>query len=421
MKMYSGLARAHFLSPAGQCKPFDAAADGYSRAEGCGLVVVKKLSSAIKENDHIYGIIRGISVNQCGTAKSITHPDHSTQATLFKQLLSSSHTDPDTINVVEAHGTGTQAGDYAEVLSLGNTFGPRTASNPLHLSSIKGNIGHAEAASGLAGLGKLLMMMEKGKVPPQASFKLLNPRLADNIHNMVVPTRSIEWTPAGNQYPRRAMLNNFGAAGSNAAIILEEYAPKPKAGTGTEKSTSGRSCHLLNLSAKSEKALKSLKDSLISYIEAHPELDEDDLCYTANARRQLHTGFRLSVTGSNCRQLADNLRQSASSQPDSAKNRPRKTIFVFSGQGHAHNGMGAEMLSTVPEFRLIVESCDRILSENGFPIVSPFISNSLSLGEDEPAKSEVVITQCALFVLEFALARTWMQWGVTPDIVVGHR
>ncbi|KAI1111369.1 hypothetical protein F5Y14DRAFT_315219 [Nemania sp. NC0429] len=418
--MYSGLARAHFLSPAGQCKPFDAAADGYSRAEGCGLVVLKKLSDAIKENDHVYGIIRGIGVNQCGTAKSITHPDHNTQAALFRQLLSSSRTDPNTINVVEAHGTGTQAGDYAEVLSLSTTFGPRTASNPLHLSSIKGNIGHAEAASGLAGLAKLLMMIEKGKIPPQASFKLLNPRLAGNIHNMLIPTEPITWKPAGNHSPRRAMLNNFGAAGSNAALILEEYVPKSNAGPAVNKSTSTRSYHVMNLSAKSEKALQSLKDRLISYIEGHAEINEIDLSYTANARRQLFTGFRLSVTGSNAKELADSLRKSASSQIDSTKNGPRKTIFVFSGQGHAHIGMGAEMLSTVPEFRRIVDNCDRILSENGFPIVSSFISDSHDQEEGESSEGDIIVTQCALFVLEFAIARTWIQWGVTPDVVVGH-
>ncbi|KAI0437520.1 hypothetical protein F4803DRAFT_570691 [Xylaria telfairii] len=418
--MYNGLARAHFLSPTGQCRPFDAAADGYCRAEGCGLVVVKKLSSAVAEHDNIYGVIRGIGVNQCGTAKSITHPDYRTQAALFSRLLSSSRTAPDTITVVEAHGTGTQAGDFAEILSLGSTFGPRCASNPLYVSSIKGNIGHSEAASGIAGIAKLLEMIQRGQIPPQASFESLNPRLADHMQSMVIPKKVTEWARPANLSSRRAMLCNFGAAGSNSALILEEYVPKIKAASGFKQPIRSRSHHVLNLSAKSEKALKLLKEKFVSYIDAHPQTDINDLCYTMNARRQTHDSFRLSVTGVNSSQLVTSLRQSTSSEPAFFDKRPRKSVFVFSGQGHARKGMGAEMLSTVPEFRIIVNKCDEILAENGFPTITPFLSNSSGLEIEEYGDNEIVVTQCALFVLEFALARVWIQWGLSPDVVVGH-
>lgn len=419
-QMYNGLARAHFLSPTGQCRPFDTDADGYCRAEGCGLVVVKKLSSAIAENDNIYGVIRGIGVNQCGTAKSITHPDYRTQAALFSRLLSSSRTAPDTITVVEAHGTGTQAGDLAEILSLGSTFGPRPTSNPLYVSSIKGNIGHAEAASGIAGIAKLLAMIQRGRIPPQASFESLNPRLADHIQSMVIPRQLTEWARPANLSSRRAMLCNFGAAGSNSALILEEYVPKIKPAPGIKQPIRSRSHHVLNLSAKSDKALQLLKEKFISYIDAHPETNINDLCYTMNARRQAHDSFRLSVTGVNSSQLVTSLRQSASSQPVFADKRPRESVFVFSGQGHARKGMGAEMLSTVPEFRIIVDKCDAILTENGFPAVAPFLSNSSEFEIKEYGNNEIVVTQCALFVLQFALARVWIQWGLSPDVVVGH-
>src|SRR5262249_17725565 len=140
--MYLGLGRAHFLSPTGQCKPFDESADGYCRAEGCGLVVVKKLSKAIEEGDHIYGVIRGIGLNQCGTAKSITHPDAGTQAALARKVLKMSRVTRDSVNVIEAHGTGTQAGDYSEVSNLESIFGKRSSDNPLFISSVKGNFGH---------------------------------------------------------------------------------------------------------------------------------------------------------------------------------------------------------------------------------------------------------------------------------------
>ncbi|KAJ3580046.1 hypothetical protein NPX13_g523 [Xylaria arbuscula] len=418
--MYTGLARAHFLSPNGQCKPFDASADGYCRAEGCGMVVLKRLANAIEENDHIYGVIRGIGVNQCGMAKSITHPDHTAQAALFRKIMNSSRTAPDTISVVEAHGTGTQAGDYAEVSSLSSTFGLRSRSSPLYLTSIKGNIGHAEAASGIAGLAKLLVMMRHGQIPPQASFKKLNPRFADRMQNMVVPTHLTEWKRSPNQAPRRAMLNNFGAAGSNAALILEEYIPRVQVGLKTGVLGPERSHHVLNLSAKSEQALELLQRRFVTYIANNPETNIQDLCYSVNARRQSHVAFRLSATGSRSDQLLESLRQSRIVQFNSARQDPKKTIFVFSGQGHAHKGMGAELLSTIPSFRAIVDKCDGILSKHGFPPVSPYLLGSPDLDFSNGSATEVVVTQCALFVLEFALAQTWMQWGLLPDVVVGH-
>ncbi|KAI1773561.1 hypothetical protein F4818DRAFT_452992 [Hypoxylon cercidicola] len=418
--MYIGLSRAHFLNSTGQCKPFDAGADGYCRAEGCGMVVLKKLSDAIKEGDQIYGVIRGAGINQCGTAKSITHPDKETQAALFKQLLASSRTDPDSISVVEAHGTGTQAGDYAEVSSLTTIFGTRPAENPLYLSSVKGHIGHAEAASGIAGLAKLLLMMQKQKIPPQASFKTLNPRLADNMQGKVIPTQLTEWKQPSNELPRRALLNNFGAAGSNAALIIEEYRPETRDHGEIKKQGTKQACHVLNLSAKSEQALESLRQNYISYIESHPEVRIEDLCYTANARRQEYVAYRLSVTGSDLGQLLISLRQSKPQPSGPRSQRGKKTVFVFSGQGHAKKGMGAGVLSTVPEFRNIVKKCDRILSQNGFPTVTPFLSDSPDFDIAKDTKDEIIVTQCALFVLEYALAKMWMQWGLTPDIVLGH-
>ncbi|KAG7122861.1 Orsellinic acid synthase armB like protein [Verticillium longisporum] len=272
--MYLGLSRAHFLSPTGQCKPFDAEADGYCRAEGCALVVLKKLSQARAEGDQIYGIIRGIGVNQCGTAKSITHPDYKTQAELFSRTLQLSRLSSASIDVVEAHGTGTQAGDFAEVSSLSSVFKGRPADNPLHLGSVKGNIGHVEAASGIAGLIKLLLMMKHETIPRQGSFQTLNPRLTSlaNEHNLVVPNSPRKWTRTKG-HPRRALLNNFGAAGSNAALILEEA---PREASPTRVPISQRSQHLLTMSAKSAKALERLRSDYASFLDKNRHLHERD-------------------------------------------------------------------------------------------------------------------------------------------------
>jgi acyl transferase domain-containing protein len=420
--MYLGLSRAHFLSPTGQCKPFDIAADGYCRAEGCGLVVLKKLSQAVKEGDHIYGVIRGIAVNQCGTAKSITHPDHITQAELFKKVLRLSRVKPQSISVVEAHGTGTQAGDYAEIQSLQSTFGrSRAPSNPLYLTSLKGNIGHSEAASGLAGLTKLLLMLDRNKIPPQAAFRELNPRLATIAdHNIVIPTEVIDWKTASSKAPRRALLNNFGAAGSNAALVLEEYRTQHHRSARLELQAPMRSAHVLNIAAKGAAALEELRRSYTAYMDSNPDIRIEDLCYTANARRREedYHAHRLSVVGSTVGELAAQLGQAKSLARQATRGQdPRKIVFVFSGQGGIYPDMGSELLSTSPEFKKTVEMCDNILTRNGYPPTTNFLANNGPWSN----KDRIVVEQCACFVVEYALAKLLMTWGLVPDVVMGHR
>lgn len=425
--MFRGLSRAHFLSPTGQCKPFDESADGYCRAEGCGAVVLKKLSDAMKEGDHVYGVIRGIGTNQCGTAKSITHPHPETQEALFKSVLKSSRVTPDSISVVEAHGTGTQAGDYAEISSLKALFDQSSSQSkaPLHLSSIKGNIGHAEAASGIAGLVKLLLMMEKKVIPAQASHVKLNPRL--ELHEsprLRVPTQRQEWRLAPGQMTRRALLNNFGASGSNVALVLEEYQDAGvRSGPGVivnQTSLSGRvprSHHNFVLSAKSKSALETLSRSYISYLSNRPTLNIQDICYSATARRQPLSPHRLALTTTDSANLLHQLRNVASSDKAClTEETPPKIVFSFSGQGDIRAGIGTELLATSPIFEAAVQACDALLSEHGFSPVTSFLNGSAP----EDGADNIVTSQCACFVLQYALAKLWITWGVSADLVVGH-
>ncbi|KAL1636985.1 polyketide beta-ketoacyl-synthase [Diplodia intermedia] len=432
--MYMGLSRAHFLSPTGQCKPWDASADGYCRGEGCGMFVLKKLSDAVAEGDRVYGVIRGIEVNQCGTAKSITHPDAETQALLFKSMLTKTKIHPDTISVVEAHGTGTQAGDYAEVNSLQAAFGSaRAPNNPLILSSIKGNIGHAEAASGAAGLAKLLLMMQKQRILPQAAYQTLNPRLASiAAHNIVVPTQATKWATPTPGAPRRALLNNFGAAGSNAALIVEEYPQQqPTALRSRPAPAAARSAHVLTLSAKSADALERLRLAYCASLDAadaaaaspaHSAAALASICYTANARRQAFAAFRLAVTGSTLSDVSQKLRQQSQPPARGSNTTDHLPVFVFSGQGAVYPGMGAELLGTsaAPAFRDAVRECNDALAAAGFPTV-----DALLLGEEDAGKAldetdRIVVAQCACFVVEYALAALWRACGVAPAAVVGH-
>jgi acyl transferase domain-containing protein len=214
--MFLGLDRGHFLSPAGQCKAFDASADGYARSEGCGLFVLKRLADAEREHDNILGVVRGIEVNQSGLAHSITYPHAPTQAALFQRVLARAGVDAHRVNVVEAHGTGTQAGDPNELASLRAVLcaGGRPQGNPLHITSVKANIGHLEAASGAAGLAKLLLMLKHRAIPRQISLKRLNPLIAPlDADGAVIDTERAEWRPSGEGLTRMALLNNFGAAG----------------------------------------------------------------------------------------------------------------------------------------------------------------------------------------------------------------
>ena len=423
--MYLGLSRAHFLSPTGQCKPFDTKADGYCRAEGCGLVVLKKLSQARAEGDDIYGVIRGVGINQCGTAKSITHPDHETQASLMSTVLHASNVSPDTIDVVEAHGTGTQAGDFAEASSLSTVFKGRSSGHPLHIGSVKGNIGHAEAASGVAGLIKLLLMLKNNSIPRQASFESLNPRLdfiAD--HNMVVAQTSQQWKST-NGNSRRALLNNFGAAGSNAALVLEESPRDTTQHTETRQNPCSLSWHLLAISGKSASAIERSKSQYAAYIQKNPHAKIEDVCYTTNARRQHHEEFRWTARGINMEALLSEMQRTGNPGQRVVSSKPKKTVFIFSGQGGAHRGMGSELLRTSPIFRTAVEECDAILHRHGFPMVRLFLDPETP-GSDLPMPSKLgkagtIVVQCACFVLQYALTRLLAKLGVSPDLVLGHR
>lgn len=418
-QMYLGLARGHFLSRTGGCKPFDAAADGYCRAEGCVLFVLKRLSDAVAEGDRIHGVIRNVVINQSGNSNSITHPHSQTQTDLLRRLLQQTNVDPGSVGVVEAHGTGTQAGDAREVESLNSVFGPHhSTANPLVISSIKGNIGHCEAASGAAGLAKLLLMLRERKIPLQAGLKNINPSFATLPGSgLIIPRRTMPWDHS-QRAPRRAVLNNFGAAGSNASLLLEDWVEPPS--TQREEQDEERSAYVFALSAKSERALQSVLTRHVAFLgksERRPSLI--DVCYTATARRHIHD-YRISVVCTSIDDLLTKLRQykvvaAKPSQPVAA------IVFLFSGQGALYRGMGQELMSTTPPFRDIIMSCDRIVQRLGYPsILGMFFKDQGNMNTLNDME-HIIASQCACVALEYALAKLFMSWGIMPDHVMGHR
>ncbi|KAG5644334.1 Type I Iterative PKS [Asterophora parasitica] len=408
--MFLGLDRAHFLSPTGQCKAFDASADGYSRSEGCGVFVLKRLSDALAENDRILGVIRGIEVNQSGLAHSITHPHAPTQAALFRRVLENSNVDPSRVNVVEAHGTGTQAGDPNELESIRSVFSvQRSAENPLHITSIKANIGHLEAASGAAGLAKLLLMLQHKRIPRQISLKHLNPRIAPlDSDNTIIDTVNVHWPPSHAGMTRLALLNNFGAAGSNTALLLEEHA------ASRVREVADQMSYVFGLSAKDDATLEILRSKFLHYLESVEE-PLSDIAYTSTARRQIYD-HRLAISANTVEDLIGKLRRALAVQTSS---KDARVVFVFSGQGGQYLGMGNALYRTSPLFRRYIDDCHGILVSGGFPGVLAIITadgqtSGLSTSDEFQAY------QASIFALQYALAKLWMSWGLSPTAVVGH-
>lgn len=410
-KMQAGLARSHFLSPKGQCRPFDVGADGYCRAEGCGIFVLKRLSDALADNDRVLGLIKGASVNQSGKAHSVTHPHGETQMKLLKRVLGQSRVLPHTIGAIEVHGTGTQVGDPVEFSSIATVLGTdRTKSNPLFISSSKGNIGHAEAASGSAGLIKLLMMVSKGYIPLQAGFKTPNPKIDTMLHDGIqIPVNTTKWSRVGN-LPRRALLNNFGASGSNACLIVEEYLP-PQLSKDDQPS---RDTYVFALSAKDRVTFDQRREAIAKQLQHFPQPIQH-LSYTSLRRELLET--RLILTAKSSRQLLSQLKdtQVEPSQFSVRDSRPR-VVLVLSGQGGHYIGMGSQLFGTIDSFRQDVLQCDDLVRGIGYPSILPILQNPKGSHID----STLTQMHCAAFALQYALTRLWKTWGIVFDAIIGH-
>ncbi|KAF8271958.1 hypothetical protein EI94DRAFT_1796609 [Lactarius quietus] len=415
--MFIGLDRAHFLSPTGQCKAFDASADGYCRGEGCGLFVLKRLSDAQAENDRILGVIRGVEVNQSGTARSITQPHIPSQVRLFQQLFERSGVDPRRVSVVEAHGTGTQAGDVNEIESVRRVFAAcRTTEDPVRITSIKANIGHLEAASGAAGLAKLLLMLQHGTVPRLISLINLNPRITESTYDHIsIDSACQPWDPVEEGSPRMALLNNFGASGSNCALLLEEFVSPDLSKKVFEPSTVS---YVFGLSAKTEIALSKMRSRLVDWLNGPDSRNTplSDISYALTARRQIYE-FRTSLTAYTRQELVKGLLSSISYARVAKED--GNAAFVFSGQGGQYFGMGCSLYESVPLFRGIIDQCHAILVSSGFAGVIQIIAPDQRC--DKLSEIDMLeVYQTATFSLEYGLSQLWIYWGVTPTVVVGH-
>lgn len=290
--------KAKMLSPDGRCKSFDAEANGFVRAEGCGIVVLKRLSDAVASKDNILALICGSAVNQDGRTSGLTVPNGPSQQAVIMQALNNSRIEASQISYLETHGTGTALGDPIEIGALGEVFGKRQI-DPLIVGSVKTNIGHLEAAAGIASLIKVVLALRHEAIPPNLHFKTPNPNINWEELPIEVPTQKVSWLRG--EKSRYAGVSAFGFSGTNAHVVLEEF--RTEAQRRREKE---RGCHLLTLSAKSEKALRELIGRYQRFLEVHSEISLADLCFTANTGRS-HFDCRLGIIARSSAELKEKL------------------------------------------------------------------------------------------------------------------
>jgi myxalamid-type polyketide synthase MxaE and MxaD len=412
--------KAGAMAPDGRCKAFDARANGYVRSEGAGVVVLKPLSKALEDGDPIYAVIRGSAVNQDGRSNGLMAPNPLAQEAVLQEAYRQAAVSPGKVQYVEAHGTGTLLGDPIEAKALGTVLAvDRPPGRPCALGSVKTNLGHLEAAAGIAGLIKVALALRHREIPPSLHFERANPHIPFDELPLRVQTTLGPW-PAESG-PALAGVSSFGFGGTNAHVVLEEA---PLAMRGMPDAERKIDTHLLPLSAHSPEALQSLARVYLNFL-ATPESAASlaDVCYTASARLS-HHDHRLAVTGNSTAQLLESLEAflRGEARPGLSSGRKlsarrRKLVFVFPGQGSQWFGMGRRLLEQEAVFREVVERCDRAMR--------PYGDWSLlaELTAVEAAKSrlnEVDIIQPALFAIQVALAALWRSWGIEPQAVVGH-
>ena len=403
---FMDLARAGFLSPTGQCKPFDSAADGYCRAEGVGLIFLKGLTKAEEDGDLVLGVIPGIASNQGSQPSAITIPYSPAQIALNRQILSQAAIRPEDVSYVEAHGTGTQAGDPLEIESIRNVYGANKRET-LHIGSVKGNIGHTETAAGVAGVIKALLMIDKGSLPACANHHKLNPKIpALEPDHMVINTISMPWKSAF----RVICVNSYGAAGSNSALLVCQ-GPQ----TSSKLSTQGAEnfTYPIIISARSKASVQRYIELLANNLHASAsEVMVGDLALSLS-RRQTDQRFRLITTLTKSEGLAK-LQDLAQNGVQETPQGLHRVVLAFSGQNKRDFGVDKALYNSCHVFRTHLDYCHRKVIGLGIAEgLYPAIFNKKSF-------SNIKMLQCSLFAIQYAYAQTWISSGLMVDAVVGH-
>ncbi|MGD9488078.1 MAG: beta-ketoacyl synthase N-terminal-like domain-containing protein [Calditrichaceae bacterium] len=410
------LSQARMLSPSGRCRSFDENADGYVRGEGCGVVLLKRLSDAVRDHDPIHAVIRGSALNQDGRSNGIGAPKGLAQQEVLRLALHDAGVSPDDIDYLESHSTGTAYGDPIEIDAIRNVLTvKRDFSNPLIIGSVKTNIGHLEAASGISGFVKTILALNNKYIPKHLHLSRLNPHIKSGESPIAFTISGQEW-PVKNTR-RLAGVSSFGIGGTNAHIILEN-APEPLPGSAEQKH------HLLTLSAKSMSALDKISANLVAYLLKYPDTNLSDLDYTLNTGRKPFN-HRKIITYQNYQELIEALKDSKSDKfPTlSHKRIPVQAgmAFLFEGRNYSGIGSSGKFYEEIPEFKKYVDHCCALTKNQSDLPMSDIISGKINFQNESKVKLEKeAASHLASFIIQYAFARILIDYGVMPEIMAGY-
>ncbi|WP_299005916.1 non-ribosomal peptide synthetase/type I polyketide synthase [uncultured Shewanella sp.] len=428
------IAQAQMLSSDGRCKTFDAAADGYVRSEGCGVVFLKPLSKAQAEGDRIIAVIEGSAVNQDGPSNGLTAPNGLAQQQVITAALANAQCHASDISYVETHGTGTSLGDPIEVTALSQIYRPlgkpqdfehNKVTPRLILGASKSNVGHLEAAAGIAGLIKTALCLQHKQIPPHRYIDNPNPYIDWDSIDIELPTGLIDWQVANNEPSRQRMagVSSFGFGGTNVHAILRE-APQKVEKERSALTVDARALQCILLSGHSAAALNAQVVQLVEHLEKNPEQSLRDIAYSLATTRS-HFKQRLVLLANDKTALVEalNKRQkgkvtAAMTEFDPDNPVVGKTAFMFTGQGAQLAGMGEGLYGVEPIFTQTLDQCAQLLKEHlPVPLLKVLFSDA---GSEAALLAQTQYTQPALFALGYALAQQWQAWGVKPDVLLGH-
>jgi acyl transferase domain-containing protein/acyl carrier protein len=403
------------LSPDGRCKAFSASADGFGRAEGCGMIVLARRADARGAGHRVRALVRATALNHDGHSSTLIAPSREAQAALLREILADTGLTSEDINYVETHGTGTAVGDPIEFEAMREILGGERV-QLLRLGAVKSNLGHLESAAGMAALIKSVLALERAEIPPNLHVDRVNPRIELCGTGTAVVTERVPWQrpPAG---PRLVGVSGFGFAGTNAHALLQEHLDEDMTPPDRD-----RSPHLLCLSARTDTALAEMARRYERHLREHPSIDLADVCFTASAGRS-HFEHRAAMVVSSREQALAALGQCARGETTDDVGRGQRAgdgsprvAFLFTGQGAQYAGMGKSLYQREPVFRAALDACAEALHAH---LPRPLLEVMFA-GDDDATIHETRYAQPALFSLEYALSRLWASWGVEPWAVLGH-
>jgi len=400
--VHLSFSKAQMLAPDGRCKTFDSKADGYVRSEGCGVILLKRLSDAERDGDTILARIRGSAVNQDGKSNGITAPVKNAQIDVISAALDDAKITPSEISYIESHGTGTKLGDPIETQALSEVFNDRELSDKILLGAVKTNIGHTESAAGIAGLIKVVLAMKNKVVPQNINFEKLNPLISTDFLPFILPDENIEWKD--NKKNLMAGVSSFGFGGTNSHIVLEDYAENP-----VDKIKNEDVLKLFNVSAKSEDVLDTYVNNHQSFIRDYENINVHDYCFTSNSYRA-QFDFRTSFVISDYEDFLNQLQNYEKSQIENEGlfSSDQNIAFLFTGQGSQYPKMGKLLYDTQPVFRREFDKCNKL-----FDGYLEFSLLDIIYNESFDKKiNNTAYTQPALFSFEYSLAKLLQYWGI---------